>query len=177
MKRIVIVGASCTGKSTLAKKLADKLNYKQIQLDEMYWLPNWVGRDKTEFRKMVSDKINDDTWVLDGDYGSVRSLIRTRSTTIIWLNYSFPLVFFRAIKRTFRRVITKEKVCGQNIETFKKVFFSKYSILFYVITSYASMRKRNRKALTSDEVSHAKIIELTTPKEAKAFLDSLKVQK
>jgi len=40
MKRIVIIGTSCSGKTTLAKTIALKLNIKHIELDKLHWKPN-----------------------------------------------------------------------------------------------------------------------------------------
>ena len=40
--RINVVGTSGCGKSTVAKRIAERLNVPYIQLDELYWKPNWV---------------------------------------------------------------------------------------------------------------------------------------
>ena len=45
MKRIVIIGTSCSGKTTLASTIALKLNIKHIELDK----PNWVERETEAF--------------------------------------------------------------------------------------------------------------------------------
>ena len=44
--------------------------------------------------------ITADRWVIDGNYGKVRDVIWPRTTAVIWLlNYSFPVVFSRALGR------------------------------------------------------------------------------
>ncbi len=41
-KRIVVVGSTSSGKSTLAKQLPEKLGADFIELDALYWEANWV---------------------------------------------------------------------------------------------------------------------------------------
>jgi shikimate kinase len=37
---INVVVASCSGKSTLAKQIAQSLKLKYFEMDEIFWLPN-----------------------------------------------------------------------------------------------------------------------------------------
>jgi len=45
MQRILVIGSSGTGKSTLARQLASKLALPIIHLDQEYWQPGWVARE------------------------------------------------------------------------------------------------------------------------------------
>ena len=40
--RINVVGTSGCGKSTVGKRIAERLSVPYIQLDELYWKPNWA---------------------------------------------------------------------------------------------------------------------------------------
>ncbi len=48
--RIVVVGPSCSGKSTLASQLAALSGASFIELDALFWKPNWQESDPEEFR-------------------------------------------------------------------------------------------------------------------------------
>lgn len=45
MNKIIIIGTTGSGKSTVAKKLSEKLNVPHIQLDFLFWKPNWEQRN------------------------------------------------------------------------------------------------------------------------------------
>jgi hypothetical protein len=47
--RIVVVGPVCSGKSTLAATLAQRLDIPFVEFDGLFWLPNWVESDDEAF--------------------------------------------------------------------------------------------------------------------------------
>jgi len=47
--RIVVIGTTSSGKSTLAENLSKKLDLDFVELDALYWQPNWVGTPDEEF--------------------------------------------------------------------------------------------------------------------------------
>ena len=135
LKRVSVVGTSCSGKTTFARNLASVLNVKHIELDALYWLPDWVERPKDEFLSLVEKAAGGDAWVLDGNYSRARLIVWERATAIVWLNYSFPRTFYRSINRTTHRVLSGERIYSGNRETFKKAFMDRDSILFWVLTT------------------------------------------
>ncbi|MEZ4744898.1 MAG: AAA family ATPase [Calditrichia bacterium] len=173
MDRIVIVGTSCSGKSTFANQLAKKLGYPYIQLDELFWLENWQERPPDEFEKLVKSAIDQPFWVIDGNYQKVRQITWGKADTIIWLNYSFPVVFKRALFRTIKRIAFREQLYSGNRETFVRSFFSRESILFWVITTHQQRKQRYRRLFAADEFVRLNKIEFTTPKVAAHFLNTI----
>jgi adenylate kinase family enzyme len=49
MARTVVIGTSCSGKTTFARDLARTLGLPHIELDALHWQPNWVSRSAEEF--------------------------------------------------------------------------------------------------------------------------------
>jgi len=78
---------------------------------------NWVPRPPEEFCALTAKALAQDCWITDGNYGVVRDLVWSRATTVIWLNYVFPLVLWRALTRTVRRVLTQEEFFSGNRES------------------------------------------------------------
>jgi hypothetical protein len=124
-----VIGTSCVGKTTFAQVLAQIMNFPHVELDALHWQPNWTPRPPEEFRALTADALAQGCWITDGNYGSVRDLVWSRATTVIWLNYSFPIVLWRALTRTIRRVLTQEELFSGNRESLRMAFLSRESIL------------------------------------------------
>ena len=75
LRRIVVIGSSCSGKTTLAKKIADELGIQHIELDAIHWMPNWVPRPPEELRTLTAAAVAQDRWVVDGNYRVVRDIV------------------------------------------------------------------------------------------------------
>jgi adenylate kinase family enzyme len=144
MTRVVVIGTSCVGKTTFARSFAEALCFPHVELDALYWQPCWVPRSPDEFRELVAKELSQDCWVIDGNYSVVRDLGWSRATTVIWLNYAFAVVFWRAVMRTLRRALTQEEIFSGNRESLRMAFFSRDSILWWVLTTFHRRRKHHR---------------------------------
>ena len=167
--KINIVGISGSGKSTFAKKIADKLHHPYIELDSIYWRSDW--KHNPNFLTDLNSSLSaNSSYVLDGNYTSSDHLKWKDIDLVIWLDYSFHLSFYRCLTRTIKRLITKECLWGSNKETLSNIL-GKNSILYFMVTHYY----KNKKKFENDMVNHSNItfIRLRTPKEAEAFLQSL----
>ena len=83
--RILIMGCSGGGKSTLAQKIVAFLDLPYVSMDrEFFWLPGWVKRDKVEERALIAAKVAEDRWLIDGTGPSSFDLRlpRTRAHTL-----------------------------------------------------------------------------------------------
>lgn len=174
MQKINIIGTSGTGKSTFAVTLAKKLNYPHIELDRLYFSGDWQEASSDEFREAVfAETSARKSWVLDGDYTQHFPIKQRGVDTVIWLNYGFFVVLFRALKRAIRRVVTREKLWGtDSVETLKKLL-SKQSIIWWTITTYEKKRKKYTALMTASDYQHIHFIELKSPREAQTFLENL----
>ncbi len=161
---IYIVGTSGAGKSSLARALAKKKNLRYVELDDLHFLPGWIERPDEDFVVDVEKAIQQDNWVVCGNYGIVTKSIMEKADQIIWLDYPFWMVFWRVFKRTIRRIITREPCCNGNYETFYQQFFTKYSIFWWVITTHRK-RHRNYLRLMQESEYGDKFIRLQSPRD------------
>jgi adenylate kinase family enzyme len=168
--RVVVIGTSCVGKTTFARSLAGVLNLPHVELDALYWQPNWIPRPSEEFRALTAEALAQDCWVTDGNYGAVRDLVWSRATTVIWLNYGFPTVLWRAVTRTLRRVLTREELFSPNRESLRMAFFTRESILWWVLTTFHRRGKQYGRLFDSKTFHHLAYAEFRQPSEAKNFL-------
>ncbi|MGV0817785.1 hypothetical protein [Martelella sp. AMO21009] len=90
--RIVVLGPSNAGKSTLAVALSRKLDIAAIHLDQFQHLPNtdWKPRPEAEFARLHDDAIMGERWVMDGNYSRLMPQRLARATGAI-LNRIQPL--------------------------------------------------------------------------------------
>jgi adenylate kinase family enzyme len=169
MHRINVIGTSAAGKSTFCKRLAGALNLPHIELDALNFEPGWIEVSPDIFRNKVAEAIAGGSWVVDGNYSIAREMVWPMADTIIWLDYSFPLVLWRAIRRTFGRVITGEKCCNGNRESLRKAL-SRESIIWWVIKTHHGRRKRFQKLLPELKTSNTEVVILRSPVAAEKWL-------
>lgn len=172
MKRIIIIGTSGCGKTTLGIRLSKILQLPAIDLDDYHWLPNWQERDDKEFSQIVSNIIKQKSWIISGNYSQVRDLIWHKSDTIIWLDYSLIRCFWQAFYRTCHRIILNEPCCNGNYENIRMIFFSKYSILLWVLTSYKT-RKITYNACFNNQMHNKIYLRFNNPRETNYWLNNL----
>lgn len=174
LKRVWVVGSSCSGKSTFARRLAELTGNRHVQIDELNWLPGWQMRPTPELRELIRDEAGSEEWIIDGNYERTSDIVLQRATALAWLDYSFPLVMYRAFSRTVRRVIFRERLYAGNRESFRLSFLSRESVLLWVIRRYR-VRKQQYNALMRDP-RHREIrfLRFKTPSETEAFLRGIK---
>ena len=122
---------------------------------------------------MVSEAAAAERWVMDGNYSAVRDIVWGHATAIVWLNYPFRVVLWRALYRTTRRVISREELFSGNRESFRQSFLSRDSIILWAISSHRRVRQEYRRILYDGVFSHLRVIELRHPAQAEALIASL----
>lgn len=182
-KRIVVIGTTSSGKSTLAEQLAKKLSLDFIELDALHWEPNWKEAEVEVFRKRVETvtslqrgKSEDSSgWVVAGNYRIVRDLIWPNAQAVIWLDYPFPIVFWRLLTRTIRRAVTQEELWNGNRETFwgHLKIWSQDSLFNWLFKTYWRRKRETPALLNLPEHKHLELIHFKHPREAEEWLNSL----
>ena len=173
--RLVVIGTTSSGKSTLAEKLSQRLALDFVELDALYWQPNWVGTPNDEFAAKVDNATHGDRWVVAGNYSRTRPITWPRAQAIIWLDYPFLTVFWRLITRTIRRNLTREELWGTNTDRFWIHFklWSDESLVKWLFKTYWRRKREIPTLFELPEYQHLDLIHFKTPKETDAWLKSL----
>ena len=171
LKRVAVVGTSCSGKTTLARNLALCLGCAHFELDQLNFLSDWRVRPLPELRHMVQAVADTDRWIIDGNYGKLRDIVWARASHVVWLNLPFGVVFWRALRRTARRVISQEELFGGNTETFRRALINPESIPWWVVRTHRRRRREYRRLLAPHQGAHPIPIEIKSPADADAFLE------
>ena len=174
-KRVVVVGVTSSGKSTLAGKLAKCFGLDCIELDALYWGPNWQATPLEVFRARVEKATQSEKWVVAGNYHVARDLIWPKAEAVIWLDYPFLTVLWQLTRRTFRRWWAKEMLWGTNRESLWRHFklWSIDSLYHWLFKTYWRRKREFRNLLSQPEYRHLKLIWFQHPRETDEWLEAL----
>lgn len=172
-KRINVVGTTGMGKTTLASSIAEILDIKHVELDSLFWGENWSQTTQKDFIPKVEEELRGESWVVDGNYSFTRHVIWEKVDTVIFLDYSKIVAIWRVTIRSLRRIITREKIWGKNIETFKGAFLGKDSLFKWLLSTYDRRRKKYLEFMKSDEFANIKFIRFKNPWETREWLKDL----
>ncbi|URM28092.1 adenylate kinase [Pseudomonas frederiksbergensis] len=87
LTRTLIIGNSGSGKSWLAKRLAEQLQVPWIDLDLIHWISDEhsIPRPRAEALGMARVAASEQCWVIEGVYGWIVSELVEQATLLIWL--------------------------------------------------------------------------------------------
>jgi adenylate kinase family enzyme len=170
--RINVIGTTGSGKTTFAKKLAETLSIPFIELDALFWEPNWQMPEDGELFNRLESALEGSHWVLDGNYTRTLPIKWERVNTVIWLDFSFLRTFYQSISRAISRLFSKQELWPGtgNRETLIKLF-SKESIVLWMVRTHGRNRKKITGFMNSPEYTQINFIQIRSPKHASDFLD------
>jgi adenylate kinase family enzyme len=83
--RILVIGCSGGGKSTLLQKIARRFGLAYISIDrDVLWLPGWVQRERPEQHSMIAELSAGERWIMDGTNTSTFDIRVPRGDLVIW---------------------------------------------------------------------------------------------
>jgi len=175
IKRIVVIGTTGSGKSTLAEQLAGKLGVDFIELDALHWEPNWVEAPLEVFRERVEKATQAQGWVVAGNYRVVRDLVWSRAEAVIWLDYPFPVVFWRLWWRTWKRVFFQEELWNGNRENFwtQLKLWSDESLFYWLFKTYWQRKREYPQVLALPQNTHLHLFQFKSPKQTQEWFNKL----
>jgi adenylate kinase family enzyme len=170
-QRVVVIGTTGSGKSTLGKRLATLLGASYVELDALHWEPNWIEATAEVFRARVAEGIAGRRWVVDGNYtGKLGYMTYEAADTVLWLDYSFPRVFSRLFVRTMRRRIRREQLWNGNVERLRSHFFTKDSLFLWAVKSHWRHRRDYAARFEQQDFAHLRIVRLRTPADTENYV-------
>jgi adenylate kinase family enzyme len=173
MNRVIVVGTTGCGKTTLAYKLAGRMRCPFIELDALFWNAGWVQTPRDEFRRRVAEAITPERWTAGGNYSSARDLIWKRADTLVWLDYPLPLTVWRLFKRTIQRIASQEELWSGNRERWRTHFLSRDSLFLWALQSHPKQRKIYPAELEKPDYAHLRVHRFRSPREMETWLNSL----
>jgi adenylate kinase family enzyme len=156
----------------MAAAIARRLGIPHVELDAIRWLPNWTMIPDDLFREQVAEALSGEAWTVDGNYGKVRDIVWSRADSIVWLDYPRPVVMARMVRRTLKRLVTRQELWNGNRETWRNTF-GRDSIVLWAWQSYHRRRAEYPGLLARSEHAHLAVVHLRAPREARCWLATL----
>jgi adenylate kinase family enzyme len=173
--RIVVVGDSGSGKSTVGTELSKQLGIQLVELDALHWEPGWVEADLDVFRKRVEDAVRADDWILVGNYRAQQSHFSwPRAQTIIWLDLPLRITIPRLLARSFTRWRSGERIWGDNRERFWsqfKVWAPEESLVGWNLKTHSARQRDFEAAMQDPACAGIQFIRLRSPGEVERWLN------
>ncbi|MFP3882123.1 MAG: AAA family ATPase [Actinomycetota bacterium] len=177
LERVVVLGSSGSGKTTVARALATRLDAPYLEMDAVFHARGWADTAHEEFLPTLEEFTSKDRWIVDGNYTShgPREVVWPRADTIVWLDLPKRTAMARVVRRTLRRVITRERLWGNVREPFSNLYCLDPSrnIIVWTWTRHGHVREKYETAMTDGSWNHATVHRLRSAREVNDFLESL----
>ena len=166
-RRWLLLGSGGAGKSTLARELSEVLRIPVIHLDRSYWKPGWIEPSSEEFERTVSELVQREEWIMDGNYWRTLHLRLPRAEAAILLDPPTVQCLWGVLERSaLRRWRTRPDLPEGCEESFPDLQFIRY---------VASYKRRSRpKVLGSlKDAPHVRFYHFSSRRQVRAWLADL----
>ena len=87
MNKVIIIGCPGAGKSTFSKALKEKTGLPLFHLDMLFWNNDKTHVDREVFDKKLSDVLELDNWIIDGNYKRTLEMRLKACDTVFLLDF------------------------------------------------------------------------------------------
>lgn len=91
MKKVLVIGCPGSGKSTFSRSLHNVTGIPLYHLDMLYWNSDKTTVEKNVFISRLTEVLNKDQWIIDGNFSSTMSLRLSLCDTVFFLDYPTDL--------------------------------------------------------------------------------------
>lgn len=176
MNRIVVIGSSGSGKTTIARRLAASLDVPHLEMDSVFHQYGLADVAHDEFLPILDRFTDADRWVVDGNYTShgTRDVVWPKAEAFVWLDPPRPTAMGRVVLRTLKRVLTREEIWPGVREPFSNLYRldPHRNIIVWTWTRHAHVREKYEEAMRDGTWDHATVHRLTSGREVEAFFDA-----
>ncbi|GIK28801.1 MAG: adenylate kinase [Anaerolineae bacterium] len=177
LKRVIVIGSTGAGKSTLAHALAALIGGVHIELDAYNFLPGWETRPVDDMRALVADAVQAERWAACGNYGKLRDIVWPLADTAVWLDYPLPRILWRLTRRSLARSITRENLWNSgNRENFlRQLRWNTDSLYYWAITTRKRRAAQYETLFASPPYDRIHLVRLTSVRATQSWLEAVRM--
>lgn len=170
--RILVLGRTGSGKTTLARELAARLGVPHVELDSLYFGPGFETVPLPLLRERTSAAVAGDRWVTDGNKSAVRDLVWPRADTVVWLDYPLVVSLWRLGRRAVRRTsVLKAETAGATERTaLPRQMLRAARGVTTALRSHAGQRRDYPRMFAAPQNRHLQVVRLRSPRETHRWL-------
>ena len=171
-ERILILGRTGSGKTTLARQLAAALHVPHIELDSLYFGSDFSTAPLPVLRERTRAAVAGERWVTDGNKRAVRDLVWPRADTIVWLDYPFSVSVWRLAKRARRRTSTLKAEAGEagSRTRLPVQLLAAAKGVLRALRSHAGQRREYPRMFADPANRHLAVVRLRSPRATREWL-------
>lgn len=103
MKKVIVLGCPGSGKSTFSRALHETTGIPLFHLDMMNWNADRTAVPRPVFLARQQNVLKQDSWILDGHYGSTIELRLRFCDTVFFLDYPTDICLTGVMSRKGKR--------------------------------------------------------------------------
>jgi adenylate kinase family enzyme len=166
--RVLVVGSSGAGKTTMARALAERLGVPHTELDSLWHGPGWVPRP--EFEQDVEAMLATGRWVTEYQYRPVKQRLLDEAEAVVWLDHPFPLVAARLLRRSVIRAVTGRAYWNGNRERFGMWLHASHPLRIVLSREFWAKRRRTEAELADAAARGVVVVRLRGARAADRWL-------
>ncbi|WP_051348444.1 hypothetical protein [Peribacillus kribbensis] len=169
-RKILIIGCSGAGKAALAMELGSILGIAVHHLDSYFWKEGWKPTEREEWLSRVKLILEEEAWIVDGNYYSTLELRLKECCTVIFLDFPSLICLYGLISRRIKFHRRNRPDMAEGCPERLDWKFIKWT---------ARYRRRNAPKIRAALQAHKEkeIVILKSRKETRQFLKELRISR
>lgn len=168
MNKVIVIGNCGSGKSTFSVALASATKLPLVHLDKLGWRANFERVPKNEFDETLTNELNKEKWIIDGNYNRTIKQRLEKCDTVFYFDLPTHVCLYSVIKRYFMYKNSPRPDMAENCKD--KIDLSFY---WFICTYKIKHNKRIRTMINQAKSNGVKVIIFKSRKQVNEYIKEI----